>query len=141
MDFGMIGPALALGLSAIGAAIGCSLAGVTSHGVMSRVDEGHAKFLGLSAMPASQMIYGFVLMLFISQGVKGGGVSSLSAIGIGLCCGAAIMTSAIFQGMACVSAIQATAKKPSVFGKTVISIGVIEAFALFALVFGLMLLK
>ena len=140
MDFGMVGPALALGLSAIGAAIGCGMAGVTSHGVMSRIDEGHAKFLGLSAIPASQMIYGFVLMLLLSQSVKGGGVSQLSALAIGGSSGAAIMVAAIYQGMTCVSAIQATAKKPSVFGKTFVAIGIVESFALFALVFALLLI-
>jgi V/A-type H+-transporting ATPase subunit K len=140
MDFGMIGPALALGLSAIGASIGCGMAGVASHGVMSRIDEGHGKFLGLSAVPASQMIYGFVLMLLLSQSVKSGGVSPLSAIGIGAASGSAIMVAAIYQGLACVSAILATAKKPGVFGKTFVAIGIVESFALFAFVFALLLL-
>lgn len=141
MDFGMVGPALALGLSAIGAAIGCGYAGITSHGVMSRVDEGHTKFLALSAVPASQMIYGFILMLLLSQSVESGGVSPLSAIAIGVSSGSAIMMAAIFQGMCCVSAIQASAKKPSVFGKTFVAIGIVESFALFAFVFALLLLK
>jgi V/A-type H+-transporting ATPase subunit K len=140
MDFGMIGPALALGLSAIGAAIGCAIAGIASHAVMSRIDEGHAKLVGLSAVPASQMIYGFVLMLLLSQGVKAGSVSQLSAVGIGACSGAAIMVAAIFQGKACVSAILATAKKPAVFGKTFVAIGIVESFALFAFVFALLLI-
>ena len=141
MDFGMIGPAIALGLSAIGASIGCGLAGMVSHAVMSRIDEGHAKFLILSAIPASQMIYGFVLMLLMSQSVRAGGVTPASAVAIGVSSGAAIMVAAIFQGKACVSAIQAVAKKPSVFAKTFIAIGIIESFALFALVFALMLMK
>ncbi len=139
MDFGMVGPALALGLAGIGSAIGCGLAGMVSHAVMSRVDEGHAKFLILSAIPASQMIYGFILMLLMSQSVRTGGVSPLSAIAIGASSGSAIMVAAIFQGKACVSAIQAIAKKPSVFAKTIIAIGIIESFALFAFVFGRML--
>ena len=134
MDYGMVGPALALGLSAIGAAIGCGMAGVTSHGVMSRVEEGHAKFLGLSAVPASQMIYGFVLMLLLSQSVKSGGVSPLSALAIGACSGSAIMIAAIYQGLTCVSAIQAVAKKPGLFGKCFVAIGIVESFALFAMV-------
>ncbi len=140
MNFDMIGPALALALSAIGASIGCGIAGVASHAVMSRVDEGHAKFLGLSAVPASQMIYGFVLMLLLSQSVKSGGVSALSAIGIGGGSGTAIMFAAIYQGRACVSAILAVAKKPAVFGKTFVAIGIVESFALFSFVFALLLI-
>ena len=140
MDFGMVGPAIALGLSAIGAAIGCGMAGVTSHGVMSRVEEGHGKILGLSAVPASQLIYGFILMLLLSQGVKSGGVSSMSALAIGASSGGAIMISAIYQGLTCVSAIQAVAKKPAVFGKCFVAIGIVESFALFAMVFGKLLI-
>ena len=140
MNFDMVGPALALALPAIGASIGCGIAGVTSHAVMSRVDEGHAKFLGLSAVPASQMIYGFVLMLLLSQSVKSGGVSPLSAIAIGGGSGSAIMLAAIYQGKACVSAILAVAKKPSVFGKTFVAIGIVESFALFSFVFALLLI-
>lgn len=76
MDFEMIGPALELGLSAIGTLIGCGIPGIASHALMSRVDEGHAKLLRLSAAP-----------------------------GIGECSGNAIMFAAIYQGKASVSAI------------------------------------
>jgi V/A-type H+-transporting ATPase subunit K len=140
IDFGMVGPAFALGLSAIGAAIGCSIGGMVSHGVMSRVEEGHGKLLGLSAVPASQMIYGFVLMLFLRNGVHAGSVSALSAAFIGALSGLAIMFAAIYQGMCCASAIQAVAKQPSLFGKAFVAIGVVESFALFAMVFALMLI-
>jgi len=140
MDFSMAGSALALGLSAIGAAVGCAIAGITSHGVMSRIDEGHGKLIGLSAVPASQMIYGFVLMLLLKQSVVAGSVSQLSAAFIGGFSGLAIMIAAIYQGMCCASAIQATAKQPNVFGKTFVSIGIVESFALFAFVFALLLI-
>jgi len=140
MDFGMAGSALALGLSAIGAAIGCGIAGITSHGVMSRIEEGHGKIIGISAMPASQMIYGFVLMLLLKNSVVAGSVTPLSALFIGGSSGLAIMVAAIYQGLCCSSAIQATAKQPSVFGKTFVAIGIVESFALFAFVFALLLI-
>jgi V/A-type H+-transporting ATPase subunit K len=50
------------------------------------------------------------------------------------------MVAAIYQGKACVSAILAVAKKPALFGKTFVAIGIIESFALFAFVFALLLL-
>ena len=140
MDFGMIGPAFALAFSAIGASIGCGIAGITSHGVMSRVDEGHGKFIGISAMPASMLIYGFVLMLLLKNGVTDGSVSQLSAAFIGGGSGLAIMFAAIYQGLCCSSAIQATAKQPNVFGKAFVAIGIVESFALFAFVFALLLI-
>ncbi len=45
MDLGTIlgyfGCAFAVGIPAIGSAIGCGNAGAASHGVMAKVDEGH----------------------------------------------------------------------------------------------------
>ena len=141
MDYGMVGPALSLGLSAIGAAIGCAIAGITSHGVMSRIDEGHGKLIGISAMPASQLIYGFVLTLLLKNAVVAGTVPQLSAAFIGGSSGTAIMVAAIYQGLCCSSAIQATAKQPNVFGKCFVAIGIVESFALFAFVFALLLIN
>ena len=140
MDFSMIGPGIVLGLGCLGSAIGCGIAGMASHGVMVHVDEGHGKFIGLSAVPSSQSIYGFVLMIFMSNSIKAGNVSPLSAIGIALFVGAAMMTSAIYQGMVAATAIQASAKQPNIFGKCSAAIGIVESFALFAFVFALLLL-
>lgn len=140
MNFDMVGPALALAFSSIGASIGCSIAGMTSHGIMSRIEEGHGKFIGLSAVPASQIIYGFILMLLLKNSIQAGGVSALSGIFIGGGTGLAILFAATYQGLCCATAIQATAKQPSVFGKTFVAIGIVESFALFSFVFALLLI-
>ena len=140
MDVSMVGPALALGLSCLGSAIGCGIAGMASHGVMSRVEEGHGKFIGMSATPSSQSIYGFILMLLMSNSITAGTLSAESGIGIGLSSGLAIMTSAIFQGKCAASGIQASAKQPSIFGKCFAAIGIVESFALFAFVFALLIM-
>ena len=65
MDYSMIGPGIALGMGCIGSSIGCGIAGMASHGVMSRIEEGHGKLIAMSAIPASQSIYGFLLMMFM----------------------------------------------------------------------------
>jgi V/A-type H+-transporting ATPase subunit K len=140
MDFNMVGPALALGLSCFGSAVGCGIAGMASHGVMARVEEGHGKFIGMSAAPSSQSIYGFILMLLMSQAIDAGTLSPLSGIGIGAASGAAIMASAIFQGKCCATGIQASAKQPAIFGKCFAAVGIIESFALFAFVFALLIM-
>jgi len=140
MNFDMVGPALALGLSAIGSSIGCGIGGMASHAIMSRVEEGHGKFIAMSAMPSSQIIYGFILMLLMKDAIAAGTVSALSGIAIGFSSGTAIMMSAIYQGKAAASGIQACAKQPAIFGKCLASLGIIESFALFAFVFALMLL-
>lgn len=140
MNYDLVGPALALGLSAIGSSVGCGIAGMASHAVMSRVEEGHGKFIGMSAMPSSQIIYGFILMLIMSFKITSGSLSPLSAMGIGGASGAAIMISAIWQGMAAASGMQAVAKQPGIFGKCMIALGIIESFALFSFVFPLLIM-
>ena len=140
-DFGSLGPAAAIGLSAAGSAIGCSIAGMTSHGVMSRSDEGHGKYLGLSAAPSSQTIYGFVLMILLNGQLQATPHNSLAIFSIGLFCGIGIMISAIFQGRACSSAILASAKKPALLGKCFMAVGIVESFALFALIGGILSMK
>ncbi len=131
-----VGAILALGLGAIGSSIGCGIAGMTSHGVMAKTDESHGIFLGLSAMPASQTIYGFVMMILL----QGSGLEAPQSFGIGLFAGLAFMFSAMYQGKACSSAILGVSKNPSISGKVFMAPGIVESFALFALVGGIVLL-
>ena len=140
MNMDVIGPAIVLSLGCIGSAIGCGIAGMASHGVMSRVEDNHGKFIGMSAMPSSQSIYAFVLMLLMHQSIKAHNLSALEGIGIGVSVGLAIMLSAIYQGMCAATGIQASAKQPAVFGKCFAALGIVESFALFAFVFALLLI-
>jgi V/A-type H+-transporting ATPase subunit K len=140
MDFNMVGPAIVLGISSIGSAIGCSIAGSASHAAMTRVEEGHGKFIALSAAPASQSIYGFLLMLLMKGAIQAGTLSPISAISIGLFSGSAMMFSAIYQGYVCATGIQATLKQPVLFGKCFAAVGIVESFALFNLAFSMLLL-
>lgn len=139
-NFDMAGPALALSLPAMGSAVGCCIAGMASHAAMARTEEGHGKFIGISAAPSSQTIYGFVLMLLMSQRIHAGSLSPLSGVVIGAACGTAIMFSAIFQGKVCATGIEASLKQPSVFGKCFAAVGIIESFALFVFVFSLLIM-
>lgn len=140
MDYSMVGPALVLGLGCIGSAIGCGISGMASHAVMSRVEENHGKFIGMSAASSSQAIFGFVLMLLMKNNIQAGTLSALSAIGIGLSVGTALLFSAIYQGMCAASGIQAAAKQPAIIGKCFAALGIVESFALFAFVFALLLI-
>lgn len=140
MSLDMVGPALALGLSAIGSTVGCGIAGMASHAVMSRTEEGHGKYIGMAATPSSQVIYGFILMLLMRQAIVAGTLTPISAAGIGLSSGLAIMFSGIYQGKAAATGIQASAKQPALFGKCFAALGIIESFALFAFVFALLIM-
>ncbi len=132
---GYVGCACAVGFPAMGSSIGCGIAGAASHGVMAKVEEGHGKFIGMSAAPSSQTIYGIVLMFVLLGKVKAG--AGLALLGIGVFCGLAIMVSAIYQGRVAASGILASSKKPEIFGKCFAAVGITESFALFAMVFGL----
>ncbi|MDF2550258.1 MAG: ntpK [Chlamydiales bacterium] len=140
MNFDMVGPAIALGLACTGSSIGCGIAGLASHAAMSRTEEGHGKFIGMAACPASQSIYGFILMLLMSKAIAAGTLSPMSAISIGVFSGIAMMASSIYQGKVAAAGIEACLRQPAVFGKCFAAIGVIESFALFALVFSLLIM-
>ena len=141
MDYNLIGPALALGLACIGSSIGCGVAGMASHAVMSRVEENHGVFIGMSAVAASQSIYGFVLMMQMQTKIAAGTVTAMSGIGIGLAVGLALMFSSIYQGKCAATAIQASAKQPAIIGKSFAALGIVESFSLFAFVFALLRMK
>ena len=134
---GYAGCASALGLAALGSSIGCGIAGAASHGVMAKVDEGHGKFIGMSAAPSSQTIYGIVLMFVLIGKIQAS--AGLALLGIGVFCGIAMMVSAIYQGKVAATGIQASSKKPEIFGKCFAAVGIVESFALFAMVFGLII--
>ena len=136
----MIGPALALGLGCIGSAIGCGIAGMAAQAVMSRVEENHGQFIAMSAMPSSQAIYGFILMLLMKNSLEGGSLTPLAGLGIGLSIGLALMISSIYQGMSAASGMQAAAKQPAILGKCFIAPSIIESFSIFAFVFALLLI-
>ena len=140
MDYGMIGPALVLGLACIGSAIGCGIAGMASHAIMSRVEENHGTFIGMSAVSASQSIYGFVLMVLMRDSVRSGSLSPLGGIGIGLFVGLALLISSVYQGRCAASGIQAAAKQPAIIGKCFAALGIVESISLFAFVFALLLI-
>lgn len=133
---GYAGCAFAIGVPAIGSSIGVGIAGEVSHGAMAKVDEGHGKFIGVSAAPSSQTIYGLILMFVCLPKVK---ASGLAILFIGLFCGLAICISAIYQGKVAATAILASTKKQEIFGKCFAAVGMTESFAIFALVAGIVM--
>ncbi|MCU0600706.1 MAG: ATP synthase subunit C [Desulfobacterales bacterium] len=133
---GYVGAAFAVALPAIGSAIGVRTAGEVSHGAMAKVDEGHGKFIGISAAPSSQTIYGLILMFVLLDKVNTAGMGDLF---IGFLCGLAICLSAVFQGKVAATAILASTKKPEIFGKCFAAAGIVESFAIFALVAGIVM--
>lgn len=139
--YAMVGPAIVLGLGCVGSAIGCGIAGMASHAVMSRVEENHGTFIGMSAVAASQSIYAFVLMLLMKNSIVAGTLTPIAGVGIGIFIGLALLVSSMYQGMCAATAIQASAKQPAVIGKCFAALGIVESFSLFAFVFALLLIS
>ncbi len=131
---GIFGPTA---LGAIGSVIGCATAGQAAIGAMLETDGGYGRYVGISAMPSSQMIYGIVIMFSLQQEVTPTNGGALFAIG--LLAGLALMMSAVWQGRACASAIAAAKDKPEIFGLSLAPAAIVEGFAVFAFVFALLL--
>jgi V/A-type H+-transporting ATPase subunit K len=128
-----------IALGAVGSCIGCARAGQAAIGAMLDVETGYGRYIGVSAMPSSQVIYGIVITLTL-----GGAISPASApgiFGIGLLVGLALMASAVYQGYTCASAINVSKSKTEVFGLSLAPAAVVEGFAVFAFVFALVMAR
>ncbi len=70
---GWIGMYAPMALGAIGSMVGCAIAGQTACGAMLDVESGYGRFIGVSAMPSSQTIYGIVVMFTLQAAAAAGG--------------------------------------------------------------------
>lgn len=132
---GWIGLYAPVALGAIGAAIGCTIAGQAAIGAMMEINSGYGRYVGISALPSSMSIYGIVVMFILNRPVTGENAGAL--FGIGLFSGVAFLLTAIYQGLCCASAISGSKAKPEIFGLSLAPAAIVEGFAVFAFVFAL----
>lgn len=137
LALGWLGVFSPMALGAIGSMIGCARAGQAACGAILETESGHGRFVGASAMPSSQTVYGIVIMLSLSGSLSV--ANSPGIFAIGLLAGLALMISAIYQGYACASAIVTSKSKPEAYGIALAPAAVVEGFAVFAFVFALVL--
>lgn len=135
--FGWLGIFAPVALGAIGSVIGCTRAGQAACGALLETDSGYGRYIGASAMPSSQTIYGIVVMLALNRPLTVDNAPGIFAIGT--LAGLALMMSAMGQGSCCAAAIHAAKSKPEVFGLSIAPAAVVEGFAVFAFVFALVL--
>ena len=144
MDIGMIGMAAALGLSALGSALGTGAASLSAVGGWKKcyANGKPAPFImvAFSGAPLTQTIYGFLLMNFIRT-ASVAGKDSLMLLAAGVFGGMAIGLSAWMQGRTAAAASDALAETGKGTANYFIVIGIIETVALFTLVFLLLLLQ
>jgi V/A-type H+-transporting ATPase subunit K len=137
MVMGWVGIYSPLALGSIGSMLGCLRGGQAAAGALMEVESGYGKYIGVSAMPSSQTIYGIVVTLTFNRELTTANVPGLFTLG--LLSGIALLVSALAQGTACAAAINASKHKPEIFGISIAPSAVIEGFAVFAFVFALVL--
>jgi V/A-type H+-transporting ATPase subunit K len=119
----------------MGSVVGSAVAGQAACGALLEVESGYGRYVGLSAMPSSQTIYGIVVMFALNRPVTLESAPGL--FGIGFLTGLALYWSASWQGRVIASAIAAAKSKPEVFGLSIAPAAIVEGFAVFAFVFAL----
>ena len=135
---GYLGLGLVLALAGIGSSIGTSTAGNAAEGGLKKRPEASGNFMVLSALPATQGIYGFVAFFMLLSKMKASPESGLVIFGVGLCVGLVCMISAIRQGQVCANGIVGVSQGHDVFTNTLIYAARPEFDAILGLVGALM---
>ena len=131
---GYLGLGLVLALAGIGSAIGTTIAGNAAEGGLKKRPEKSGNFMVLSALPATQGIYGFVAF-FLLRSMD----MPAKVFGIGLSVGLVCMLSAIRQGQVCANGIVGISQGHDVQTNTLIYAALPEFYAILGLVGALML--
>ena len=129
---GYLGLAIMLGLSFVGSAFGTTIAGNAAEGALKKNADGATNYMVLSAMPASQGLYGFVAF-FVWIG-KDFAADGLSLFAIGIAAGFTFLFSALRQGQVCANGIIGISQGHDVFTKTLIYAAIPELYAILAFV-------
>lgn len=134
---GYLGLGLMLALAGIGSSIGTTIAGNAAEGALKLNPEKSSSYMILSAMPATQGLYGFVaFLMWIGKDFAADGAM---LFGVGLGVGLVCMFSAIRQGQVCANGIVGISQGHDVQTNTMIYAALPEFYAILALVAALML--
>ena len=140
---GYLGLGLVLALAGIGSSIGTSTAGNAAEGGLKKRPEASGNFMVLSALPATQGIYGFVAFFMLLSKMQAAvqaenPTQGFIIFGVGLSVGLACMISAIRQGQVCANGIVGISQGHDVFTNTLIYAALPEFYAILGLVGALM---
>ena len=134
---GFIGLACMLGLSGIGSAIGTTIAGNAAEGALKKNPEKSSSYMILSALPATQGLYGFVaFLMWLGKDFAQDGAM---LFGVGISVGLVCLMSAIRQGQVCANGIVGISQGHDVQTNTMIYAALPEFYAILALVAALMI--
>ena len=131
---GYVGLGLMLCLAGIGSSIGTTLAGNAAEGALKKNPEKSSSYMILSAMPATQGLYGFVAFLMWPKGLEAMQEAGFLYFAVGLAVGAVCLFSAIRQGQVCANGIIGISQGHDVQTNTMIYAALPEFYAILALV-------
>ncbi len=136
-----IGLGLMFGLSGAGSAIGLVIAGNSTVGAIRKRPEVFGMSMVLSAMPATQGLYGFVGYIIYSSKMTPEMTPFAAAIifGAGVGMGLVNLISAIKMGQVCASGISSMGMGHNAFGNTLVLAAFPEFYAILGLVGGIMM--
>lgn len=142
--FALLGASIATALAGFGSAKGVGSAAQTAMGVLSEDSSKFGKMLVLTLLPGTQGLYGFIVgfLILVNCGVLGGNLPTvgqgLAYLGASLAIGIGGMVSGFAQGRAAVSGIAMSAKDDKNFSKAMVSITLVEIYALLSFIVSLL---
>lgn len=142
--FALLGASLATALSGFGSAKGVGSAAQAAMGVLSEDSSKFGKMLVLTLLPGTQGLYGFIVgfLILVNCGVLGGAMPTLaqglSFFAASLAIGIGGMVSGFAQGRAAISGIAMTAKDDKNFSKGMVSVTLVEIYALLSFIVSLL---
>ena len=134
---GYLGLGLMLGLAGVGSSIGTTIAGNAAEGALKKNKEKSSSYMILSAMPATQGLYGFVAFLMWMG--KDFAADGAMLFGVGISVGLVCLFSAIRQGQVCANGIVGISQGHDVQTNTMIYAALPEFYAILALLAALMI--
>ena len=129
---GYLGMGLMLGLAGIGNCYGTSIAANAAEGALKKDSSKSSGYMILSALPATQGLYGFLAFLLHSGKVTP--ETGYLWFGVGLGVGLVCLFSAIRQGQVCANGIVGMSQGHDVQTNTMIYAALPEFYAILALV-------
>lgn len=136
---GYVGLAMMLCLAGIGSSIGTTIAGNAAEGALKKNPEKSSSYMILSAMPATQGLYGFVAFLMWPKGMEAMMDKGFLYFAVGLAAGVVFLFSAIRQGQVCANGVIGISQGHDVQTNTMIYAALPEFYAILSLVATLMI--
>ena len=125
---GYLGLALMFCLACIGSAYGTTIAGNAAEGALKKMPEKSSSYMILSAIPATQGLYGFLaFVLWLGNDFVNYG---LLYFAVGLAVGLVCLFSAIRQGQVCANGIVGVSQGHNVMTQTMIYAALPEFYAI-----------